>query len=77
MERIWALINAGKVVNTIVAEEVFISGIERNYESILEITSQEPRPSIGWTMESDGLRSPKPGPNAVWDANAREWITQE
>jgi hypothetical protein len=49
---VYALIKNGVVENAIVADAAFISNIESNYDQSIDVTSMEPRPSVGWTYDS-------------------------
>lgn len=52
MERTYALIEAGRVVNVIVADD---------WPDGIDITALDPRPGIGWRYEGDAFIAPEPG----------------
>ena len=58
METIYALINAGVVENTIVADTNFISGIENNWDACVQIDGLDPMPGIGWTYDGTDFAPP-------------------
>ncbi len=60
---IYALINGGIVVNTIVAEPDFISNLENDFDSIVEISQDPGSPGIGWSY--DGSNFTPPGDNTI------------
>lgn len=55
---IFALIKNGMVVNTIVADDEFISHIQDQYDHCVEITLNPGNPSIGWTYDGDDFAPP-------------------
>lgn len=65
MERLWAQINQnGQVENVIVADQSFVdamtgeNGAWKNIYQLIEVTSLESRPEIGWTYDGT-FRSPE------------------
>lgn len=67
---IFALINNGVVVNTIVADQTFANLISNQYQYIIQITNEPGQPSIGWLY--DGVHfSPTPNPGSPPDPIAQ------
>lgn len=48
VERVYALIKKGKVVNTIVADDQFVTIVSKDYDHIKEVTDLKEKPSIDW-----------------------------
>lgn len=67
MERIWACIKENTIVNTIVADEDFISLIESEFDDLVEITNFDPIPGVNWTVYENGYRPPQPYLSWIWD----------
>lgn len=57
-ERIYAVIDDGVVVNTIVADDGFAALIAREHQAVLEITNLAPTPSIGWGYDNQQFLNP-------------------
>jgi len=55
---VYALINNGVVVNTIVADEAFIASIQANYDNCIRVDELEVKPSIGWTYADEVFSNP-------------------
>lgn len=72
-ERIWALIDAGVILNTIVADEDFIDTVRADYSNVVEITEVTPRPGVEWAVHGDVYRPPQPGPDWAWDETTAGW----
>lgn len=54
-ERIFATIHDTIIENTIVADDDFVALIKDDYDAVVEITDEDPRPGIGWGYsEADG-----------------------
>ena len=67
MERTYALIKDGKVVNTIVADDDFINIIKDDYDYTFETTEMTTKPGLDWTYTpEENFRPPKPYPSWVW-----------
>jgi hypothetical protein len=58
---IYALIDSGMVVNTIVADPSFLPEIEQDYDAIVRIDDNPQHPGIGWSY-ADGTFTPPPDP---------------
>ena len=56
METVYAIIENGLVVNTIVADQNFIN---QNYPDAINITNISPRPGINWTYQNNTFTEPK------------------
>lgn len=63
---IYALINAGIVTNTILADPPFLKFIEKDYDAIVRIDTLDPVPGIWWTYDgvsfSQGVPPTDPAP---------------
>ena len=57
-ERIYAVISAGVVVNTIKASPEFVALIIADHDAVIEITEMSPIPSIGWGYQGGGFIEP-------------------
>lgn len=49
--KIYALIKSGLVINTIKADDNFISIINNQYDEIIDVTEYETYPSIGYVWD--------------------------
>jgi hypothetical protein len=52
---IFAIIENGLVINTILADQDFVDKV---YPDAVEITELDPRPSIGWTYDKKKFTEP-------------------
>ncbi len=57
MERLYALIENGTVVNVIVADDEFVS---THHPSAIRVDALIPTPGIGWTYADGGFQAPCP-----------------
>lgn len=51
MERIWACVADGVVVNTCVGDDDFAALIGPDFDAVVEITDLDSPPGIGWTFD--------------------------
>lgn len=58
MEKIFALIKNGVVVNTIVADDDFIDQIEDQYDHCVDTSDMIQRPPIGWSYDGSNFTPP-------------------
>ncbi len=72
MERVWACISDGVIVNTIVAGDDFIPLIAHQFDDVVEVTDVSPLPGVRWTVHADGYRSPQPHPSWLWQGG--DWV---
>lgn len=72
MERIFAAVIDGLIVNTFVGDDSFVALVRADYNDVFEVTNLEPQPGIGWTVSSDGYRPPQPFPSWAWDGTT--WV---
>lgn len=74
MIKIYALIINGLIVNTIKADDNFITYISNDFDQIIDITNLEINPGIEWTYNSqDGFRPPKPSEEYQWNYELNIW----
>jgi hypothetical protein len=47
MEKTFALVQGSTVVNTVIADDLYINAIQNDYTAIVDVTEEYPRPSAG------------------------------
>jgi hypothetical protein len=78
----FAVIVNGIVWNTIVADKVsnvktLLVGLQKEYDSIVEVTNEAGSPQMGYEAYNDKFRQPQPSDAYVWDESTWGWVPKE
>lgn len=70
VDRIYAVIEDGTIVNTLVADPSLLPMVENEHTVVLDITDMDPQPGVNWSSSDGEFRPPSPYRGWVWDGQA-------
>lgn len=78
----FAIVVDGVVWNTIVSDKVssvktLLVGLQKEYDSIVEVTEEVGSPQMGYESYNGKFRRPQPSDAYVWDDATWDWIPKE